>query len=195
MFWWTLPLVRDNLIVRRIRMKKLMKTGSRFGFTLMELMVVVVIIGVLASVALPLVGKYMRKSKTAEAGLNLRKIYDGELAYYTEEHTDSAGILASKMFAGFPFTPSGPPGLSKKTANWDAIGWGAIRFNPDGPVQYAYAVASSPESGRSASFTARAVGDLDQDNTTSLFERVGSVNSVTGEVEGGAAIYMLDELE
>lgn len=167
---------------------------SGLGFTLLELMIVVVIIGILASVAIPMITKYLKKSKTSEAALNLRKIYDGEIAYYVEERIDSSGGTLSKYFIAAPSAPSEAPGIDKRTGNWEDANWSAIKFNPDGPVLYQYSVQTGGV-GTTASFTARAVGDIDGDGTTSLFERVGSVNSATGGVEGGAAIYMLDELE
>ena len=163
------------------------------GFTLIELMVVVFIIGVLAAVAIPVVSKYLRKSKTAEASLNLRKIYDGEIAYYQEEKTTSAGAVISKQFIAQPRTPA-TPGKDKVVGNFEAESWRAIRFTPDGPVQFAYTVITSGL-GTDASFTARAEGDIDGDGTFSLFERVANVDTVSGEVLGGAAIFTLDELE
>ncbi len=162
------------------------------GFTLLELMAVVAILSILATAAIPLLGKYLRKSKTTEVGLNLRKIYDGEVAYYVEEQTLQSGALASKQFVSLAPTPSSPMN-DKQPGNFETEGWRAIKFSPDGNVLYSYS-AIAGGFGLTASFTARGVGDLDGDGNTSLFERVGSVNS-SGAVEGGAALFSLDELE
>ena len=54
------------------------------GFTLIELMVVVAIIGILAAVAIPAFMKNARKAKTAEAVTNVKKLYDGARSYYEE---------------------------------------------------------------------------------------------------------------
>lgn len=163
------------------------------GFTLIELMMVVAIIGVLASVAVPLVSRYLKKSKTSEASFNLRKIYDGEVAYYSEEHTLDTGNLASKMFIAYAQEPA-VPSDNKQIGNWDTLGWNHIKFSTESAVLYSYSVTAHGVD-LDASFTARAVGDIDADTQTSLFERVGTINPTAGIVEGGAAVFSLDDLE
>ena len=63
---------------------KPMGMDRRTGFTLIELMIVVAIIGVLAAVAIPAFTKYIAKAKTSEAKTFVKKIYDGARAYYQE---------------------------------------------------------------------------------------------------------------
>ncbi len=69
---------------------------SNKGFTLIELMIVVVIIAVLAALAIP---RYMRaatKSKQSEAREVLKQIYTMERAYFIEHETYVLnGITAS----------------------------------------------------------------------------------------------------
>lgn len=66
-------------------MKKLLKSNE--GFSLVELMVVVAIIGILASVAIPNFRMYQAKSKTSEAKLALASVYTAETSFYTDYDT------------------------------------------------------------------------------------------------------------
>jgi type IV pilus assembly protein PilA len=72
------------------------------GFTLIELMIVVAIIGILAAIAIPNFLKFQAKSKQSEAKSNLGAIYTGQIAYLGE--TNSYGD-----FVGINWSPSGNP--------------------------------------------------------------------------------------
>ncbi|MCB0309235.1 MAG: prepilin-type N-terminal cleavage/methylation domain-containing protein [Bdellovibrionales bacterium] len=168
--------------------------NDKKGFTLIELMIVVAIIGILAAVAIPAFLKYIKKSKTSEARMSLRKIYDGEITYYSEEHVNQSGTILSKQFVDVAPQPSSVPGINKASGNWETADWQAIKFASDAPVLYQYDTVTGG-SGTTSSFTARAVGDIDGDSTTSLFERVGTVDAGTGEVVGGAGLYSVSDLE
>ncbi|MFH1018175.1 MAG: prepilin-type N-terminal cleavage/methylation domain-containing protein [Pseudomonadota bacterium] len=164
------------------------------GFTLIELMIVVAIIGILAAVAVPAFMRYIKKSKNTEALINIRKIYDGEVAYFTEDHVLQNGTILTKQFVSVGPNPTTALSIQKATANWETDGWIALKFGTDSPVLYRYqAIATG--TGTGSAFTAQAQGDVDGDGTTSLFQRLGSVNAVGGEVIGGAGIYMFNELE
>ena len=86
------------------------RRGNTRGFTLIELMLVVVIIGILVTVAIPSFMGYLNKSKTVEATLSLARIVEGATLYY---HQNTARMQASLA----PLTPSASIGGGKNNKN------------------------------------------------------------------------------
>lgn len=64
-----------------------MKIKNQQGFTLVELMIVVAIIGVLATVGVPTYKKMVQKAKKAEAKVALGGLYTSNAAFYSEYST------------------------------------------------------------------------------------------------------------
>ena len=62
------------------------------GFTLIELMIVVAIIGILAAIAIPNFLRYQAKSKQTEAKTNLGGIYTSQVTYFAENNTYASSI-------------------------------------------------------------------------------------------------------
>ncbi|HWB73870.1 MAG TPA: type II secretion system protein, partial [Nannocystaceae bacterium] len=79
-----------NRTLRRARTAMPMRNQS--GFTLIELLIVTAILGILSAVAIPAVSAYFRRTKTAEARINLAKMFDSTLAYYRAEHVDRGQV-------------------------------------------------------------------------------------------------------
>jgi type IV pilus assembly protein PilA len=179
------------------------KLGGK-GFTLIELMIVVAIIGILAAVAIPAFMKYIRRSKTVEATMNLRKLFDSSVAYFSGEHADTSGNLQARQFPNTEtWTPAavnaccaatgGKCSPSANAAGWRTAGWTALNFSVDDPFYYSYQYLSGGTENTST-FSAQARGDLDCDGTTSLFARVGSINADNG-VSGGGGLYSVNDIE
>lgn len=155
-----------------------MKRYLEQGFTLVELMVVVAIIGILSAVAIPNFKKYQAKSKTTEAKMQLASIYSYELSAASEYDTFTSclGILgydpAPKGFyligfsVAFGGSMASANGLSLCSAN-AGIAVGSTYFTPTAAGGFkSYSVTPTAgnlptTAGDQDSFTAGAVGNLD----------------------------------
>ncbi|HUI92354.1 MAG TPA: prepilin-type N-terminal cleavage/methylation domain-containing protein [Chitinivibrionales bacterium] len=73
---------------------------SNNGFTMVELMVVIAVIGILSSVAIPKFLDASQKAKATEFPTQLTAIYTGELAYITEQSTYASTFANLKDQAG-----------------------------------------------------------------------------------------------
>jgi type IV pilus assembly protein PilA len=188
-----------NNYLLRIRRK------NNDGFTLVELMIVVAIIGVLAALAIYGVSRYLKHSKTAEATRTLGSLETGAKAKYQKEtivvvatgDTDHVFCGASSKdpadSGGNP-QPAALPKAQKATGDYSGGLWRCLNFSLNQPQFYQYDYTSSGAgSTNDAKYTATATGDLDGNGTASLFTLKGKV--VDGEATRDGAMTIVNEDE
>jgi len=158
-------------------------------------------IGVLSAVAIPAFMKYMKKSKTAEATMFLKKMSDAARTYYATPPMTGATLEATSK-KSFPASVGPTPPLGTCCAmgekcipsaeTWQHPTWKALDFAMRDPHYYSYEFKTETTDGVT-SYTALAYGDLDCDLVYSTFSLYGQV--VDGEVMSAGDVIKQDALE
>lgn len=168
-------------------MKMSDKGQQQAGYTLVEMMIVVAIIGILSAIAIPTFTSRVYKSRTAEATAFL-----GEIKKQQESYRGDWGQYCEVSANATDYNPTSAPSIEPVVWTVDTGNWDQLNARPAGPVRFRYAsVAGPPNTDPNAFgfgstlgydqtdfwFVSRALGDLDDDGVAVTFE---SYSSETG---------------
>ncbi|MEM9189961.1 MAG: prepilin-type N-terminal cleavage/methylation domain-containing protein [Myxococcota bacterium] len=178
------------------------KRSDTPGFTLIEVMIVVVILFSLLAISLPAFLDFLQRTKTSEATSNLKTLFIGASSYYAGENA-AQGVAMIAPTTGCLVNPTGrlPLAVSdqKQTFNFTAnASFRALGFSSSDPIYFGYTI-DSPTPGCAAmnsspAYTFVAEGDLDGDMTLSRFELATGTNA-NMELYRSTGFYVVRDTE
>ena len=114
-------------------LQKLRKKNEK-GFTLIELMIVIAIIGILAAIAIPNFISYRKRSYDTSANADIKNLYTSAQAYYTD-HPAGEPTLANLITYGFRQTANVLVSVTSGTQS----SFGATTYHDSGDRTYTVA--------------------------------------------------------